>query len=228
MSFKSAKVVMLPTEKASNICLSNKGNLQLLLDNSSKNTNNHFEGIYQHLYITSDDEIKEDDWYIWLNNNQICKAEEMIMTINHHIKNGHIKKIIATTDESLNIENPRNGIIHSLPQPSQSFIERYVESYNNGKPIVDVVVEYEEFTSPDNLQNTEYFDSSFYQNELKINPKDNTITIKRIKNSYSRDELEKLCRLSWSAGINHESLARRGFKQEASSYFIDNWIKQNL
>lgn len=46
-------------------------------------------------FITSDEEITSQEKYIWMDNKQICKAEGMLLTINNHIKNGDIKKIIA-------------------------------------------------------------------------------------------------------------------------------------
>ena len=57
---------LLPTDQPSRLLLSNKGNLQFLKDNSSTNPNNHFNGIYQHIYITNNEVIKEgvDQWYL--------------------------------------------------------------------------------------------------------------------------------------------------------------------
>jgi len=240
MSFKSAKVIMLPT---------NKGGYNLWLNKNNNLVYHKFPygiGKPQHLYIISDDEIKDDDWCYHTNNKSILKinkGEGKLMK--EHL---YLKKIIATTDESLKLPCSCSGMKdkvtcnwmckthrdYMLPQPSQSFIEKYVESYNNGKPIVDVLVEYEDYYCKNNHYQLDKgvcrypYCNEFNYSKLKINPKDNTITIKRIKDNYSRDELEKLCRLSWSAGVNHESLAKRGFKQEASSYFIDNWIKYNL
>ena len=55
---------ILPTDKPSRLLLSRRNNLQFLKDNSSLNPSNHFEGTYQNIYITTDSEIKEGDWYL--------------------------------------------------------------------------------------------------------------------------------------------------------------------
>ena len=52
--------------------------------------------IVQHLYILSDDEIKEGDWYL-LDDNTINKASANLRYKNHE------KKIIASTDSSTNL-----------------------------------------------------------------------------------------------------------------------------
>jgi hypothetical protein len=95
----------------------------------------------QHLYILSDDEIKEGDWCLF---KQIIGSEYKLCKITYKfgnqltslLENGnkqeeasqYYKKIIATTDESL-----------GLPQPSQSFIEKFVEEYNKGNVITEVI-----------------------------------------------------------------------------------------
>jgi hypothetical protein len=81
------------------------------------------------LFVLSDDEIKKGDWYIF--KNKVFRSDD------NSIDNDHCKKIIATTDTSLRIprENSHPNSIWKLdgallPQPSQSFIEKYVEEYN--------------------------------------------------------------------------------------------------
>lgn len=57
---KTHKVLMLPTKKESNIRLGK-------IYNTLHYKNNVFDkefGVYQHLYIISDEEIKEGDWVI--------------------------------------------------------------------------------------------------------------------------------------------------------------------
>jgi hypothetical protein len=48
---------VLPTDKASRLLMSKRNHLQFLKDNASLNPNNHFEGSYQNIYITSDEYI---------------------------------------------------------------------------------------------------------------------------------------------------------------------------
>jgi len=53
-----------------------------------------------HIYITSDEEIKEGDWYINLLDNRIWKAEPNFINTNGII-GSKLKKIILTTDSTL-------------------------------------------------------------------------------------------------------------------------------
>ena len=104
----------------------------------------------QHLYIISDDEIKEDDWFI--GDNISIKQCTLNNGGNINFKGGwysgstNCKKIIATTDTSLNYETPFYGMDadNNFPTPSQQFITKYIEEYNKGNIIADVLVEYEQ------------------------------------------------------------------------------------
>lgn len=133
-------------------------------------------------------------------------------------KNGY-KEILSSTDTSLN-----------LPKPSQQFIIKYIESYNKGEVITDVLVGYEdiiynpekdrEYQSNDRI-NIEDCDK---QTRLKINPKDNTITIKIIKDCWSRKELQPL-----KDYYEHSKLfARSNDYREQDVQRIFNWIEENL
>ena len=98
------------------------------------------------------------------------------------------REVLATTDTSLN-----------LPQPSQQFIEKFVEEYNCNNIITDVLVEYNYNPDLDNNWDLTKTNDIFkfntkkefndYVNSVKTNPKDNTITIKKVKDSYSREEV---------------------------------------
>ena len=164
----------------------------------------------QHLYITSDDKIKEDNWCIDSNGN-------IFQYKNHFPINIGQRKIIATTDTSLNIytwkqsnkkSKPYNvqqniettkKVFIPLPQPSQQFIEKYIEQYNKGNVITDVLVEYEYLLNDNTVIS--------YWN-LKVNPKNNTITIRKLKEVYSKEELcqilEKYTSFIWKeVGIHY-------------------------
>ena len=184
-TFKKAKVVILPSNEESNI-QQNKFN-KLFFSEQKKS---YSDTINQHLYIISDDEIKEGDWYI-------AEGKIYRAIVNHMpklYKHPH-KKIITTTDESLRIsykENnhqPLSSNNYTLPKPSDSFIKKYIEEYNKDNIITDVLVEYKfnDFKFMATLCTTKEKESI-----LKINPKDNTITIKKVKDSYTREEVENL------------------------------------
>ena len=199
--FKKAKVIMLPTENKSNIGIvyrdveKTKGKLVLNLK-----VNDNYKS-YINLYIISDDEIEDGDWFINLLDNSIHQATNWIYV-------STCKKIIATTDTSLieNIEMIGTGstYLFKLPQPSQQFIEKYIESYNKGEVITDVLVEYE-------LEN---INIHRFEDELKVNPKDNTIIIKKLKNSWNREEVIELFKLREKTIHNY--------------YTEEEWIEENL
>ena len=244
--FKRVKVVMLPTNEKAGLGSIYKrikddeigliddfdkiGNLYINKNPNVQSSNSNFEA--QHLYIISNDEIKEGDWYIWMDNKTICKAEGMLMTINNHLKNGHVKKIIATTDDSLGFSFKVNygasttTTFTSLPQPSQQFIKKYVESYNKGEIITNVLVEYEEWCNCNgsikmrkHLRTTKC-DKCIEWEELKINPKDNTITIKKVKDSWNREEVIILLEKALAESKEQYSLLDR--------VGINKWIEENL
>ena len=116
----------------------------------------------QHIYIISDEEIKEGDWFINdLNQIKKCISRDTEGYIDFeggfNTKPSSCKKIIATTDTTLKITIspylfPEGGACQSkdflLPQPSQQFIEKYIEEYNKGNVITDVMVEYVNYPTP--------------------------------------------------------------------------------
>ena len=172
----------------------------------------------QHLYIISDDKIKEGGWY-FDGTDFIHKKSKHNNTLVDG--NKQAKKIIATTDTSLinrrqmTFMDEATEWIYDLPQPSQQFIEKYIEEYNKGNIITDVLVEYETLKTTAN--NKHFGEGHIYSitNKLKINPKDNTITIKKLKDNFTINEIEK-------ALINTKLLTNNEFK--------DIWkvMKENL
>lgn len=208
--FKRTQVVMLPTETESKIHLftANKPGLYLYPQNKSVIPENP-NCKNQHLYIISDDDIKEGDYtyhpILGLGKIKLIDNVECFVTIKKHDKDGSVitpwknnlkdklKKIIATTDNSLiiKVESPK-GIWWdtSLSQPSQQFITKYIEEYNKGNVITDVLVEYDVITLNEDWSQRPVIVTNEYK--LKINPKDNTITIKKLKDSWNREEVKQL------------------------------------
>ncbi len=182
---KKAQIIMLPTR--SNLefpyIAQNVFNKQLTIVNSTFAINCELQP--QHLYIISDDEIKEGDWYY---NSRLKQIFQAIRNSGYSKKTDDYK-IIATTDTSLNYETPFYGMDedNNFPQPSQQFIEKYIESYNKGEVITDV---------------------------LKVNPKDNTITIKKLKDSWNRQEVFALITTFNRANVDTPNVLK--------------WIEENL
>lgn len=161
----------------------------------------------QHLYIIKDEEIKEGEWFISSLNNLPCKLNERTVT-------SDITKIIASTDKLRLITKDEFGGIdcQHLPQPSQSFIEKFVEEYNKGRQISEVLVEYERLFKHNGFMEREFFDA------LKINPKDNTITIRKVD-------------LKGEHIINFVNDFIKEFPEQNLEYLklrAESWIEENL
>ena len=191
---------------------------------------------FQHLYFLSDEEIKEGDWYYTPIKRSIERCINKILVIKDGENDIQQLKIIATTDSSLftEIENqcdgckanlPLRGNIHIdgqsmgmacskrryrdyLPKPSIGFINEFVACYNAKSPITHVMVEYD---SIDWLKNAD---------QLKVNPKDNTITIRKIKDNYTREEVIKLIEFAWATAS--------AYGDDTNNADCNDWIEHNL
>ena len=130
--FLKKELLMLPTNNKSNLKL---GNNNLLVNNTLGYDSNFTN---QHLYVLSDEEIKEGDWYLSFDihgNYGKPISADYNKTNEFSLKpySNYCKKIITTTDKSL------MKIDVELPQ---SFIEKYVEEYYKGNKINFIPVEY--------------------------------------------------------------------------------------
>lgn len=197
--WKNSNVVMLATnQKSGTIWMNTIGQL----------IHTHVSGEYkekyqpQHIYITSDEEIKDGEWCIDIWNVEIIQMDSATknMLDSGMLHNPHAK-IIATTDTSL-----------GLPQPSQQFIQQYIEEYNKGNVITKIEVEYG-VTKNNNREFIEF---------LWITS-DNTINIRPIKDSWNREEHAKsLSDLSRDLSKNFNLPFKESFD------FTIKWIKENL
>lgn len=149
------------------------------------------------------------------------------------------REVLATTDTSLIIndwlktkENNIQGEYESsnyLPQPSDQFIQKYIEEYNKGNIITDVDVLYESYCKHGNNcpskgdYNKQHLCDVDYR--LKVNMENNNVTIKKIKDNWNREEVELLCRDAYTTGYDtcmcHES-------NKGEDISEDNWIEKNL
>ena len=247
--FKKAKVVMLPTNEAKGDfskeriypCLlkyswmfdkEEKGKL-IFADSNIKTPTQ-----LQNLYIISDDKIKEGDWVYENNLNQETQIYQVYDRNNElgffrfrnvfvELSKSNCKKIIATTDSSLTLtglqsRSSKDFSILSLPQPSQQFIEKYIEEYNKGNVITDVLVEYEsDFNSC--FCTKDICNGNNCPKKLKVNPKDNTITIKIVKDCYTREEVVKLL-VDCCGEVSCEDGKLLGKNPEE----LYKWIEENL
>jgi predicted transcriptional regulator len=212
---KECKVIMLDTKEKSKFgFLTQKGKevFNQLCWYGGNELPNIIDSINQHIYILSDDEIKNGEWcYDWSVEGRLCKYSK---PPKHWSDTS--KKIIATTNISLIEESRlmRECYPATIGQISDSFVKKYIESYKNDKPIEKVMVEYETFNS-----------HVIGLQRLKINTKDNTILISevsevkgswtRVKGSYTREEVIKL-------------LYKSNLEYNLTPNNIDNWIEKNL
>ncbi len=207
---KKHEVVMLSTEKASKIYLNT---IDKVL------THNHFYDVNsttaQHLYILETKEDKIEEGNITFNDFsgsivKILKEYPEYYDVEFITGKGNLSKtiskvggmatlhkIIASTDESL-----------GLAKVSEGFIKKFIEKYNAGTPITDVMVEYD--------LGEKWMDS--INNEL-IKPKldsHNTITIKPVKDSYTLEEVKRLCSKAYLITPNYDNLLED----------FDKWFEQ--
>ena len=220
---KQAQVFMLPTEKANEELSFTNGKIMGWVDGAVEEI--------KHLYLTSDEEIKEGDWYINYANKlaQRTKLGDEFMQ-NHKTKDS-TRKVIATTDKFLGepqlplSDAWRDWFKNRLPQIPESFIKAFVES--NGT-IKEVLVEYELCEILVDIQIRERMkgvETSKLPTAYKLKTRpDNTIIISQSK-TYTRDEVEILCNSAYANGMVAQQFIedlptpRVRFKQ---------WIKDNL
>jgi hypothetical protein len=149
--YQEYDVVMLPTEIMTGIVLHGTG-IDPYYDTNTNagmfdalNAVQNIGGICQHLYFISDEKIVKEDWVYDEYNNKIYQATDVVI---HNMKSldyePFLKKIIATTDETLSVVKERAGDniwTRQLPQVPKQFVEHFIESYNTGNKISKVLVE---------------------------------------------------------------------------------------
>lgn len=203
--FREVQIILLPHNNISTTITKYLENdtLSINLDILAPHTN-------QHLYIISDDEIKDNDWFVDKNCSLPISAGYNIGFSENK------KKIIATTDTSLEIVSKGiNPVYEKLPQPSQQFITKYIEEYNKGNIITDVLVEYEKINigSYINVVKRNFIEV------LKVNPKDNTINVKlEEKHTYSKEQLIKAMIWAENNGKHYVGTDKEGQLKQFNEY----------
>ena len=205
---KGLQLVMLPTENKVN-ALRGFSDRSLLFRYQENYQILESEGnltCYYYLYLLSDEEIREGE-IVLTDENSIERATGLYGNFPCDLINevGGQRKVIASTDPSLNI-----------PQFPNAFIEEYVKRYNSNKSL-EVEVDCNEVVwqqSSDRYDDNDVycngekvasFDYRLQEEEMdrftdrlgkqpKVNS-DNTISIRfKEEKMYSRSEIEKLCR----------------------------------
>lgn len=203
------QVVILPTEKASKVWIQNDTSI---LHYANIEGNNCKEHSNQHLYILSDEEIKEGDWVTdsILQPIKLTRSHIDLLEDDSETKET-CKKIIATTNPELHeISNSAPGFNFpdklGLPQIPQSFLPIYIKAYNEGNPIKEVMVEYD-----------------FEGKEILTPNPNNTIIIKEIKEKkYSREEV-----LTILEEFNDAWRDRPIYEDDENPPIVDKWFDKN-
>ena len=193
----------------------------------------HTSGVFRetytpfHLYFVDDSEINEGDWYYWPVTRSVLRFK--MTEIERKGDNPHpskdCKKVIATTDSSLEVTNDKDSVLlNNLPQPSQSFIEEYCKL--GGVGLVDV--EYENTSKGwQSIANHEAVEEWFLSSTVipdnwvvKVNS-NNEITTHFIKEKvekvYTREEVQDAVICALMDRYN-----------EGSDFRLQDWLKRNL
>ena len=210
---KEHQIIMLPSEKPSNIKLGVKvksithSPMRYVTDEDFDSDEWNKFGTFQHLYILSDEEIKEGDWYY----NELDKAVRKNNTINH----SYHKKIIATTDVlALNKGYSTTGGI--VPQIPKHIIEAYVK-----KPFDKVMVEYDFFEGVGKDYGYDSEDMSIQ----KLN-QDGTLAVSLVEEKmYSREYLKPKFIQFYQELKN---MTEDKGKMHLTYDDVEQWIKENL
>lgn len=190
---------------------------------------NYSKEMYQHLYILSDEEIPYNPNGgtngIFLCLHELDHPEDVIV---RNVGNcTGCRTILATTDTSL-----------GLPQIPQDFIQYYIEQYNKGNKIEEVMIEYEENLIPTLYEGREWNDNkasnpngerSFYmKSEYTLKIPNNIISIKPIKESWSREEVVTKCLKIQHDFTEYKKSCHYGPNMREIADWTAKWIKQNL
>lgn len=160
MNWIKSKVVMLPAKsKVNGMLVKDISEQDKILSIKHNWSHEHEDYIGQHLYVTSDEVIKECD-LVLMPDNTIHKMSPSDMIDYLDSQSKATKKIIATTDKSI-----------GLPEPSKEFLDVYIKAYNEGKKIEEVLIQCNEKGL-----------------SLQGRGGKRTVTIKKLKDSWSYEE----------------------------------------
>ena len=198
------QIIMLPSEKPSQIIMTGG---KLFIYSAERPKSSIVDNSTQHLYILSDEEIKDGDWYYSIEFKVILQSESTSIE-------GAVQKIIATTDPDLLSTGDKAIIDYTFKdgifEIPQHIIEVYVKN-----PFDEVEVEYEKTSSAlsDYIQRRPINNKAYYKPKLN---QDGTLAVSLVEEKmYSREEVINLCENAFDEGSFREM-------------DFDKWIKENL
>jgi hypothetical protein len=131
---KKRNLWVIPTDKPSRLTKNNLGKFIKLNSLQHQEVNEN-----QHIYITSDEEIKEGDWIFDLDVKKVLKADNLKVTTSKKYQCWYYKKIMLTTDQDL-INNGVQAINNEflewfVKNPSCEEVEVIKEDVEQPKPL---------------------------------------------------------------------------------------------
>jgi len=205
METKRCKVVMLPTNKASQIALCKYNERKGIFYGEVPTIEESLQN--QNLYIIDDSEIKEGDWYYI--SGGIGQSVGIYQAEKDAVNNDWRHKIIATTDDKLwHSASDKYG--QGCALIPKSFIKEYCRKGGVDEVDVEYIV-----TVPK------------YELELKVNPR-HEITIHPIEAKlYTREEVEQMLHdIVNDSHCKPERIVQPNSNKCAE--FVLNWIKKRL
>ena len=220
---KKVKVHMIPTGDITGIVMHSTGLDKIVHTKESElNADLNIGGTSQHLYLTSDEKIEDDDWCLNLYNSPHTVMQVHVGGKDWKENKKAFRRIVATTDNlfvkecqvcKINKHHRYNFAqckCKYLPQIPQSFIKQYVES---GGKIDEVELECE------NIQKTINYHKDLWEDNWIIKTdSNNCVIVHPIKNSWSREEVIDIIYKS-SYVLSNGDMTKK---------YADNWIKNNL
>ena len=137
------------------------------------------------MYITEYKEIENNDYFITQYFPNTFVLGKRLKSI-YNIKDNKVVAIFGNHIYPPCNEHCSNKYICTYPQPSLNFVIKWIKEANKDNIITDILIEYEEGKSYSGNEGL------IIKEWLKINPKDNTITIKKVKEVYTKEELSQI------------------------------------
>ena len=196
---KLAKVHSLPTEDKTDVLINtylHKDGNQLthisnVTNGSTSDITELIERGYspQHLYFTTDEEIKDGDNAISLNGGE--NGEDVLFVAKNITYHKTCRKIVVTTDPKLEIsatgytEDRARTFYEKIPQPPQSFIKEYCEKGG----IDEVLLEYYDVMYGKVPYDWYNYNDAIYKIKTDSN---NCVIIHSVKTSWTKEEVDDL------------------------------------
>jgi hypothetical protein len=190
---------ILPTDKHSRLIKNNRG-YALITDEFTWSDLDFIQAKFQHIYITSDEEIKEGDWVVLTTINKLVKVEYNLQKQVLEDYNKNHKKIILTTDQDL--------IKDGVQAIDDEFLEWFVK--NPSCENVEVITE----------QYTQNYHKDIWYNRYKIIiPQEGSIQTQQMEDRIRGLNVDTGYRLQEEPNTNLERLPFPKLIKEFAEYY---------